>query len=311
MKVFVFDPLWETLVNESHKDSLSGLDITITTDIAPLSTCNELYDEDEDRILCLNPDYVDWKLSSDDYAKIPNLKAIITASTGYGWIDSEHADRNNIAIINIRNFSADSVAEWGVLMMMSLARKLPLLIKDDFPLNFGSDFVTYKGTNIVGKTAGIVGMGDIGQAIAKRLQALGLEVIYWNRSEKDLPYKRVELDELYKRSDFVFPCLSDNTETRTLITETHINSLKPTAIISSIMHNNEHHDTLVEKVTNGNLGGYGFEDPKSNNFKGYKGNIWAAPAYAWCTNETMAKAMDLFVEAIHNAAKGQYVNRVN
>jgi lactate dehydrogenase-like 2-hydroxyacid dehydrogenase len=313
MKVFVFDPVWDSLLTSEPKKLLEplGNNLKVVQDIKPLKECSELFEGVEERILCLNPDYVDWELKSETYKVIPNLKAIVTASTAFGWIDAEYANTHDIAIINIRNFSTESVAEWAILMMLSLARKLPLLVKNDFPLNFGSDFQTYKGVNIVGKTAGIVGLGNIGNAIAKRCAALGMDVVYWSKSPKDSPYGSVSLDELYKTADFIFPCLADNEETRKLITPEHLKSIKPSSYIVSIMHNEVHHDTVLEMVRDGRLAGYGFEEAKASNFKTYDGNVWAAPAYAWCTKETMDRSMDLFVGAIIDAANGSYDNKIN
>jgi phosphoglycerate dehydrogenase-like enzyme len=129
MKAFIFDPLWNELVTEDLKNQLqaSGLEITVTTEIAPLSNCKELFEGNEERILCLNPDYVGWKLTAEDYKDIPNLKAILGAATSFSWVDMSHASENNIPVCNIRNFSTQAVAEWATTMMFNLARQVPRL----------------------------------------------------------------------------------------------------------------------------------------------------------------------------------------
>jgi len=313
MKAFVFDPLWPSLLNKEHEQKLAdaGVEVVLATQIKPLAETPDLYYGEEDRLLCLNPDYVDWSLKSSDYSTIPNLKAIIGAATGFEWIDNTYANTAQIPIVNIRNFSTDAVAEWAILMALSLARKLPMLIKSGFPLNLGSDFQTYLGVSLVGKTAGIVGLGNIGSAIAKRCEGLGMKVIYWSASPKDTIYEYASLEEVFKNSDFIFPTLADNPDTRELVTSGMIESIKQSVIISTIMHKSSFHDLLISNVASNKLAGYGFEDDKSSNFTNYKGNIWAAPAYAWCTKESLAKSMDLFVEAIVGAANNKYPNKVN
>lgn len=84
MKAFIFDPLWDELVTPELLDTskATGIDIVVNTVIAPLSDCTELFAGDEDRVLCLNPDYVGWKLTGTDYENIPHLKGIFTESTG-------------------------------------------------------------------------------------------------------------------------------------------------------------------------------------------------------------------------------------
>lgn len=73
MKAFIFDPLWDELVTSKSLELLkkNSIDIVITKDIADLSECKELFEGDEERLLCLNPDYVGWNLSSEDYKNIP------------------------------------------------------------------------------------------------------------------------------------------------------------------------------------------------------------------------------------------------
>ena len=145
MKAFIFDPLWYELITDEITEKLnkSGLEVIVKDDLAPLSECKELFEGDEERILCLNPDYVGFKLSADDYKDIPNLKAILNASTSFSWIDGSFAKEKNIPICNIRGFSSEAVAEWAIMMMLNVARKIPNLIKNGFPLDFGMDFIKY------------------------------------------------------------------------------------------------------------------------------------------------------------------------
>ncbi len=89
----------------------AGIETVITKEIAPLADRKALFEGDEGRLLCLNPDYVSWKLTAEDYKDIPNLEAILTAATAFGWIDSSYANAQNIPVCNIRNFSSEALAE--------------------------------------------------------------------------------------------------------------------------------------------------------------------------------------------------------
>ena len=153
MKAFVFDPLWDELVTDKLLAKLkdAGVELAVTKDIAPISDCEALFAGDEERILCVNPDYVGWKLTVDDYKDIPNLKAILGAATSFSWIDASYANDNRITIANVRNFSTQAVAEWAITMLLNLARQTPRLIKDNFPLDFDKDFMKYRGIEIKGK----------------------------------------------------------------------------------------------------------------------------------------------------------------
>lgn len=312
MKAFIFDPLWPKLVDEKLKQQLDecGIDVTVVTDVKSLSETPELFEGTEERLLCLNPDYVGWKLKSDDYKDIPNLKGIFTASTSFEWIESGVADERNIPICNITNFSTQAVAEWAIMMMLNLARQTPRIIKNNFPLDYDADFMKYRGTQIKGKTAGIIGLGHNGSAIAERCTGLGMNVVYWSRSSRNEAYQYVELDELMQTADVIFPAFAKNDGTNALLTEGLLASVKPSAIIVDIVELDEARAAILGMVKTGELFGYGFE-AKPATFSEYEGNVWAAPAYGWVTFESMYNGEMKLVENIVNAVKNNFPNRVN
>lgn len=312
MKAFVFDPLWDELITSELEGKLNaaGLEVIVTKKLAPLRECKELFEGSDDRILCLNPDYVGWKLPADDYKNIPGLKAILGAATSFSWVDTSYADKQNIPICNIRNFSTEAVAEWAITMMFNVARQVPNLIKDGFPLDFDKDFMKYRGVELHGKKAGVIGLGHIGTAIAKRCAGLDMEVTYWSHSPKQSEYKSVPLDELMAQSDVIFPTMALNDETKTILTDNLVRSMKPSAIFISIVHELFNQELVLGMIKSGELFGFGFEaEPKT--FSDYEGNVWAAPAYAWTTDGSMNNSMVKWVENMVDAASGKFPNKVN
>lgn len=312
MKFFVFDPLWDTLIDSelSSKVSDAGLEVEVISDIAPITEYKPLFEGTEPRVLCLNPDYVGWNLKSADYENIPGLTAILGAATSFSWIDAEAANKAGVPICNIKNFSTQSVAEWATMMMFTVARRVPELAKAGFPLDFDKDFMTYRGVELVGKTAAIMGLGNIGSAIAERCAGLGMNVIYWSANSSNNAYESVELDELFTRADVLFPCLALNDDTKQLCTSERMSSLKNSAIIVTIAHELFDEDKAVKMVENGELFGLALEgEPES--FSNYKGNVWAAPAYAWATDQSMLNSLSLWIDNMIDASKNQYPNRVN
>jgi len=312
MKIFIFDPLWPKLVDEKLEAKLLPLnaEIIVVSDVKPLSETKELYEGNEDRLLCLNPDYVGWKLNNDDYKDIPNLKAILTASTAFGWIEQDIATERGIQIVNIKNFSTEAVAEWAITMMLNLTRQTPRLIKNDFPLDYDEDFMKYRGMQVKGKRAGIIGLGHNGVAIAERCKGLGMEVVYWSKSSKNDNYIEVELSELMSTADVVFPTFAKNDETNALITDELLESAKSSAIIVDIIELEPIKNKVLAMVKEDKLFGYGFE-AKPKSFNEFEGNVWAAPAYGWVTYESMYNSEVKLVENILSAVKGEFPNRVN
>jgi phosphoglycerate dehydrogenase-like enzyme len=312
MKAYIFDPLWDELTTPEllKKLSDSGIETVIIKEGAPIKECRALFEGDEERLLCLNPDYVSWKLPSEDYKDIPNLKGIMIASTGYEWVDQAYANEHNIPICQIVNFSTEAVAEWAIMIMFNLARQTPRLIKDGFPLDYDKDFMKYRGIELHGKTAGIIGMGNIGRAIADRCNGLGMKVIFWSRSPKEGLYSSVTLERLISEADIIFPITAKNDETIALFTDDLTSSIKPSAIVIDMAHNLINQKKLIEKVENGSLFGYGFEG-KPNEFSQHKGNIWAAPAYGWTTDSSMYNSTSKWIDNIVLAAKGQFPHKIN
>jgi phosphoglycerate dehydrogenase-like enzyme len=311
MKAFIFDPLWDDLVTKELLDKLSaaGIETVITKDIAPLTDCKALFEGTEERLLCLNPDYVGWKLSPDDYKDIPNLKAILGAATSFSWVDSSYANAQNIPVCNIRNFSSEAVAEWATTVMLNLARQVPRLIKDGFPLDFDKDYMKYRGIELHGKTAGIIGLGHIGSAIAKRCAGLGMKVVYWSPNSRSDDYEYAELAELMAEADVIFPIVAANDQTKALLTNKLLDTMKSTAMLIDMVELVDH-KMLSEKVRTGSLYGFGFE-AKPGTFNDYEGNVWAAPAYGWVTDNSMYGTVEKWVENMVNATKDKFPNRVN
>lgn len=312
MKAYIFDPLWDELITEDLLSKLKASDIEpiITREIAPLSECAALFEGDEERILCLNPDYVGWKLSSDDYKNIPNLKAILGAATSFSWVDTTYADDQQIPVCNIRNFSTEAVAEWAITMLVNVARQTPRLIKDGFPLDFDKDFMKYRGVELHGKTVGIIGLGNIGSAIAKRCAGLGMNVTYWSKSPKESDYQQTELAELFANSDVIFPTMALNDETKSLITPELLGLMKPSAMFISVVHELFDEQLILNMVKDDKLFGFGYEASPAT-FSTHVGNVWAAPAYAWVTDGSMANSMNKWVENMVDATNGKFPNKVN
>lgn len=312
MKAFIFDPLWDELITEEllNKLNAAGIEIIVTKEVAPLSDCKALFEGTQERVLCMNPDYVSWKLSSSDYKDIPNLKALLIASTGFDWVDLDAANDKGIPVCQVVNFSTQAVAEWAVTMMLNLARQTPRLIKDGFPLDFDKDFMKYKGVQLKGKTVGVIGLGNIGSAIAEACSGLGMNVLYWSRSPKNDAYTQVSLDELMTKADVIFPTLAKNEETTSLITVELMKNMKKSAMLVDITHGLFDHEIVLDMVAKGALFGYGFE-AEPGEFSKYQGNVWAAPAYAWTTNESFNNLMEQWTDNMVKASKGEFPRNVN
>lgn len=307
MKIFIISPNIDTFFSKEQIELLKNAgDIVFHKKITPFDAVPGLFEGSEDRILAIDPDFSDWKVPNEVIDKIPNLKAIVLQTTSFSWIDVDYAAKKEIPVVNLRGFSSIAVAEWATMMMLALARRLPIIIKDEWK----QDYVKHQGIELRGKTAGVIGIGNIGTAVAENCQGLGMNVQYWSKTSKDERFKKSELAELMKTSDVVIPCVAQNEETQGMITDDMIKSMKKTAMFVSDIHSVYNHDLLLERVKNGDLFGYAFEDGKAK-MEDFEGNIWAGPELAWCTQDSLRKNAKQWVEAIVKASKGELPTKVN
>jgi D-3-phosphoglycerate dehydrogenase len=142
------------------------------------------------------------KVRQDLLDTAANLKIIVRGGVGLDNIDVEYAESKGIAVRNTPKASSDSVAELTLGYMLALARHIP---QATMSMTAGEwKKKKLKGTEIAGKTLGLIGFGNIGQAVGRRANALGMDVIFYRRTPTEVPYaKQVGLDELLAQSDYI------------------------------------------------------------------------------------------------------------
>ena len=308
MKVFILSPNVDTLFTPELKKKLkSSGEVIIDKKPRDISKVKALFQGDEQRILALDPDFTEWKVNNGDIKKIPNLKAICLQTTSFSWIDVDYVKKLNIPVINLRGFSSKAVAEWAILMTFNVARKVPLVIKEDWKY----DYSKHKGIEIFGKTAGVVGMGSIGTNIAEKCKGLGMKVVYWSKNTRDNRFKYMKLEKLMKTADVIYPAVARNEKTAGLVTDKMIKGMKKSAIFVSVVHDVYNHKLLLKQADKNEIYGYAFEEESKVTFNKYKGNVWAGPQLAWATDGSMKRNAEQWVESVVSASKGSFKNRVN
>lgn len=161
-----------------------------------------------------------------DEAAKGKLKLAIRAGVGIDNIEVKHAESLGIIVKNTPNASSDSVAELAIGHMFSVARFLGVA---NSTMRSGEwNKKKYQGTEISGKTLGIIGMGRIGQSLAKKAEGLGMNVIYYTIEGKhdELHYKFLSFEEVLKNSDFLSLHVPYDKNNGSLIGETEFNMMK-------------------------------------------------------------------------------------
>lgn len=162
------------------------------------------------------------------------LKAISFFGAGYEkYIDVSAAAKKGIVVANTPAANADSVAEFTVALMMAAVKDIP---RNNKSVKTG-DWSRPRTFDLKGKTIGIIGMGNIGERVAKILNAgFGANIVYTSRNakpgiEKEYSAQKVSLEELLKTSDIVTIHASLTDETRDMINEHEFSLMKKEAII--------------------------------------------------------------------------------
>lgn len=163
---------------------------------------------------------------------LPDLRIIARVGVGFDSIDRDAADRRGVAISITPGLNAETVADHTLALILSLLRRIP---EQDAIVKAGRWDRTgrFAPSELFNKTAGLVGAGTIGRAVARRLQAFGVEVIFFDETVAALEnaQKVSSLDQLLARADIVSLHLPLLPSTRGLIDAAAISRMKPSAIL--------------------------------------------------------------------------------
>jgi glyoxylate reductase len=167
----------------------------------------------------------------------PRLKVVSSMAVGVDNIDLAACTRRGIPVGNTPGVLTEGTADLTLALLLSTARRLPEAAADARQGNWHTwSPAGWLGADLSGAVLGIVGMGKIGAAVARRAAGFGLKLIYTNNSsrsdvEAEFGAEQVSLGELLERSDFVSLHVPLTPETRGLIGEKELRRMKPSAIL--------------------------------------------------------------------------------
>lgn len=245
------------------------------------------------------------KLTADifDAEKGGNLKLAIRAGVGIDNIDIAAGEGIGVTVKNTPAASSDSVAELALAHMFSLARFVG--VSNVTMRNGEWNKKKYQGTEINGKTLGIIGMGRIGQSLAKKAIALGMKVIYTDLFGKNdsLDYDFLSLEDLLKTSDFISLHVPYDKNAGSLIGKKELEMMKNTAYLIDCARGKVVEEAaLLEALDNGVIAGAGldvFEDePTKNTTLVNHPKVSATPHIGGATDEAQTRIGEEVVSII-------------
>ncbi len=177
--------------------------------------------------------FVSCTVSREMIEKLPKLKLIACRSTGYNNIDLDAAAEHGVRVVNVPTYGESTVAEYAFTLLLALLRKLPASLEF---LNHTIDTTTLMGSDINGKTLGVIGTGHIGQRMIKIAKGFEMRVLAFDPFAKEelareLGFEYAELTDVLAQSDVVSlhaPLTPDNYH---LIDEPHLALMKQSAVL--------------------------------------------------------------------------------
>lgn len=240
-------------------------------------------------------DGAQWLAGQALIARCPTLLAVCSAGAGYDVIDVDACTRAGIAVCNNSGPGAEAVAEHALGFMLDLAKKITV---SDRVLRSGplGDRQSLRGSQLLGKALGVVGLGAIGGRLVELCAPLAMEVLVFDPYLDDAAARtrgvqRVSLGELLERSDFVQVTCPLTRETRGLIGRTQFAAMKPTAFFITTARGPVHDEAaLFDALVNGRIAGAGLdvfheEPPRQDNPVLRLDNVVATPHTAGITVE--------------------------
>jgi glycerate dehydrogenase len=243
--------------------------------------------------------------------QLPDLKYIGVLATGMNVIDLEAAAEQGIVVKNVPAYGTEAVAQMAFALLLGLCRRVE---HHAYQVRQGKwadspDFCfwDYPQVDILGATLGIVGYGDIGQAVARIAKAFGMNVLVMTRRPEALPSNitAVTFEELLRQSDIVSLHCPLTPQTQHLIGEKELVMMKPSAfLINTSRGPLIDENALAQALESGAIAGAGLDvlsvEPPTDSHPLYaQENCLITPHIAWATAQARTRLMEVTVQNLN------------
>ncbi|HEY3372470.1 MAG TPA: D-2-hydroxyacid dehydrogenase [Prolixibacteraceae bacterium] len=254
---------------------------------------------------------------------LAHLRYIGVTATGYNVVDVQAASRKGIVVTNIPAYSTDSVAQLVFSHILNIVNRVEMHATSvrSGEWTQSPDFAYWKSPQmeLAGKTLGIVGFGRIGRKVAQIGMALGMKVIFNNRSQiKDAPQDMHQLsqEEVFAQSDVLSINCPLSAENNEFVNQQLLQTMKHSAILINTGRGGLIQEAdLAQALNDGIIAAAGLdvlstEPPKPANPLLSAHNCFITPHIAWATLEARQRLMNITVENLHCFISGKVQNVV-
>jgi gluconate 2-dehydrogenase len=256
-------------------------------------------------------------LNESNLATAQQLKIISSVSVGYDNYDLAYLNQKKIWLTNTPHVLTETTADLAFTLLMSAARKVPYLDQWTKQGHWqrtvgGAQF----GHDIFGKTLGIIGLGNIGAAVARRgFYGFNMNILYHNRREKlelaqPLNAKYCALNELLQQSDFIVVAVDLNAESKALIGQSEFDNMQSHAVFVNIARGSVvDQQALIATLKAGKIFAAGLDvyakEPLQESELFHLDNVVTLPHVGSATAETRKKMAELAYRNVVDALEGR------
>ena len=306
---------WE---EEYLKDKLKIVASDLTQIFIPEILSKEHLPSSRDFALCSV--FVDSLIDRTVIDALPNLKFIVTRSTGYDHIDLAAAGERGIVISSVPSYGENTVAEYAFALLLTLSRKIydgAHRVREETRFSFDG----LQGFDLKGKTIGVLGTGRIGRHAIRMAKGFDMRVVAYdpfpNESfAKEFDFTYLSFEEVLKNSDIIVTCVPLTSETTNLISDKEIGLMKDGVIlVNPAMEPITDRDAVLRGLKSGKIFGFGIETeimkpiPSDSPYFNHS-RIVVTPHNAFNTEDANRKSYELAIENVKMFISGKPQNIV-
>ncbi len=261
-------------------------------------------------------------ISHGAIAAAQRLKLICVAATGYNNVDLAAAAEHGVSVCNVRGYATPSVVQHVFMLMLSLARHFSdyqELVKHGgwqqsrffCPLDFSI-------IELSGKTLGIIGHGELGQAVVQVAHAFGMQVLIAEHKNKPPRAGRIAFDEVLRQADFITLHCPLSSDTQELISCRELKLMRPTAFLINTARGGLINEAdLLSCLSNGRIAGAAIDviqgeppGPDNRILRKLPPNLIVTPHIAWASRESRQRLLDQLAGNIENFFQHKPFNQI-
>ena len=254
----------------------------------------------------------------------PGLKLIAVLATGYNVVDCAYAKEKGISVVNVPTYGTQIVGQYAVGLLLEICshygHHAQTVREGKWEKNPDWCYWDYPMIELYGKTAGIIGLGRIGQATAKILNAMDMKVLAFDAHPSDAwkaLAEYVDLDTLLAQSDVIFLHCPLFPDTEGMINRENIEKMKDGVIlINNSRGQLVNEQDLADALNSGKVYAAGLDVVSTEPIKGDNPlltakNCFITPHISWAAQASRQRIMDITAENIRAFLAGKPVNVVN